>query len=121
MGYDPTDMILETLTNGSIETRFGSKTELEALITKAHTENMQVYADIVINITAAVSLRLIRLQAQAHGQIFQVLLQVNFKEATMTFTKTRTEIMMKGLSVAFRICVMPILMYKIGYGSVKIL
>jgi hypothetical protein len=34
--------------NGTIETRFGSKTELVNLITKAHTENIQVY-DIVLN------------------------------------------------------------------------
>jgi len=51
MGYDPTDYydFGNYNQNGSIETRFGSRTELEALITKAHAENMQVYADIVIN------------------------------------------------------------------------
>lgn len=51
MGYDPTDYydFGNFNQNGSIETRFGSRTELEALITKAHAENMQVYADIVIN------------------------------------------------------------------------
>ena len=51
MGYDPTDYydFGDFNQNGSTETRFGSRAELEALITKAHAENMQVYADIVIN------------------------------------------------------------------------
>jgi len=51
MGYDPCDYFDfgNYNQNGSTETRFGSRTELEALITKAHTENMQVFADIVIN------------------------------------------------------------------------
>ncbi|WP_343610048.1 alpha-amylase [Chryseobacterium oranimense] len=51
MGYDPTDYydFGNFNQNGSVETRFGSRAELEALITKAHAENMQVYADIVIN------------------------------------------------------------------------
>ena len=51
MGYDPTDYydFGNYNQNGSVETRFGSRTELEGLITKAHAENMQVYADIVIN------------------------------------------------------------------------
>ncbi|OCA70613.1 alpha-amylase [Chryseobacterium artocarpi] len=51
MGYDPTDYydFGNFNQNGSVETRFGSRIELEALITKAHAENMQVYADIVIN------------------------------------------------------------------------
>jgi alpha-amylase len=49
MGYDPTDYFDfgNYNQNGTIETRFGSKTELVNLITKAHTENIQVYADIV--------------------------------------------------------------------------
>jgi alpha-amylase len=48
MGYDPTDYFDfgNYNQNGTIETRFGSKTELVNLITKAHTENIQVYADI---------------------------------------------------------------------------
>ena len=51
MGYDPTDYFDfgDYNQNGTIETRFGSKTELVSLITKAHTEDMQVYADIVLN------------------------------------------------------------------------
>jgi alpha-amylase len=51
MGYDPTDYFDfgNYNQNGTIETRFGSKTELVNLITKAHTENIQVYADIVLN------------------------------------------------------------------------
>jgi alpha-amylase len=46
MGYDPTDYFDfgNYNQNGTIETRFGSKTELVNLITKAHTENIQVYA-----------------------------------------------------------------------------
>jgi alpha-amylase len=44
MGYDPTDYydFGNFNQNGSVETRFGSRAELEALITQAHTENMQV-------------------------------------------------------------------------------
>jgi alpha-amylase len=51
MGYDPCDYFDfgNFNQNGSLETRFGSKTELVNLITAAHTENMKVYADIVIN------------------------------------------------------------------------
>lgn len=51
MGYDPTDYydFGNFNQNGTIETRFGSKTELTALIDAAHNENMQVYADIVLN------------------------------------------------------------------------
>ena len=51
MGYDPTDYydFGNYNQNGSLETRFGSKTELVNLITKAHAENIKVYADIVIN------------------------------------------------------------------------
>jgi alpha-amylase len=43
MGYDPTDYFDfgNYNQNGTIETRFGSKTELVNLITKAHTENIQ--------------------------------------------------------------------------------
>ncbi len=51
MGYDPTDYfdLGEYNQNGTVETRFGSKTELTSLINAAHTENMKVYADIVLN------------------------------------------------------------------------
>ena len=51
MGYDPYDYFDfgEFNQNGSIETRFGSKTELLSLINKAHSKNIQVFADIVLN------------------------------------------------------------------------
>ncbi|WP_264565253.1 alpha-amylase [Flavobacterium sp. N3904] len=51
MGYDPTDYFDfgDYNQNGTVETRFGSKAELVSLITKAHAENIKVYADIVIN------------------------------------------------------------------------
>jgi alpha-amylase len=51
MRYDPTDYLDfgDFNQNGSVETRFGSKTELVNLITKAHAKNTKVYADIVIN------------------------------------------------------------------------
>src|SRR5215203_5278153 len=51
MGYDPFDYYDFGNYNqmGSTETRFGSKTELQTVITNAHAKNMQVYADIVIN------------------------------------------------------------------------
>lgn len=51
MGYDPTDYfdLGDYQQNGTIETRFGSKNELVTLINEAHNQNMQVYADIVLN------------------------------------------------------------------------
>ncbi|WP_420315888.1 alpha-amylase [Ekhidna sp.] len=51
MGYDPTDYFDfgDYNQNGTVETRFGSKTELQSLISTAHAENMEVYADIVLN------------------------------------------------------------------------
>lgn len=51
MGYDPTDYfdLGEFNQNGTIETRFGSKSELLSLIDEAHDENMLVFADIVLN------------------------------------------------------------------------
>lgn len=51
MGYDPFDYydFGEHNQMGSVETRFGSRTELVQLITQAHNKNIQVYADIVIN------------------------------------------------------------------------
>jgi len=51
MGYDPFDYFDLGQYNqmGSIETRFGSNTELSSLITNAHNNNIQVYADIVLN------------------------------------------------------------------------
>jgi alpha-amylase len=36
--------------NGTIETRFGSKTELVNLITKAHTENIQYMQTLSLNL-----------------------------------------------------------------------
>lgn len=51
MGYDPYDYFDFGQYNqkGSIETRFGSNTELASLITTAHANNLQVYADMVLN------------------------------------------------------------------------
>ncbi len=51
MGYDPTDYFDfgNYNQNGSVETRFGSKTELVTLITTAHNYGIQVFADIVLN------------------------------------------------------------------------
>jgi alpha-amylase len=51
MGYDPFDYYDFGNYNqmGSTETRFGSRTELESLMTTARNYNIQVYADIVIN------------------------------------------------------------------------
>jgi alpha-amylase len=51
MGYDPFDYFDFGNYNqmGSTETRFGSRVELETLITNARNKNIQVYADIVVN------------------------------------------------------------------------
>ena len=51
MGYDPTDYFDfgDFNQNGTVETRFGSRTELESLISTAHSQNVKVFADIVIN------------------------------------------------------------------------
>ena len=50
MGYDPSDYfdLGEFDQHGTIETRFGSRAELEALIKKAHDLELEVIADIVI-------------------------------------------------------------------------
>ncbi len=51
MGYDPTDYFDfgNYNQNGSVETRFGSRTELESLIATAHGQNVKVFADMVLN------------------------------------------------------------------------
>ena len=51
MGYDPFDYYDFGNYNqmGSTETRFGSKSELQSLITTAHNNGLSVIADIVIN------------------------------------------------------------------------
>jgi len=53
MGYDPYDFydLGEFDQRGSIPTWFGTRNELEALIKTAHDNNMQVYADMVLNHT----------------------------------------------------------------------
>lgn len=51
MGYDPFDYFDfgQYDQMGTVETRFGSKTELSSLISAAHSEGLEVYADIVLN------------------------------------------------------------------------
>ncbi len=51
MGYDPFDYydFGEYNQMGSVETRFGSRAELETLINSAHSNGLSVIADIVIN------------------------------------------------------------------------
>ncbi|SIT02087.1 alpha-amylase [Zobellia uliginosa] len=51
MGYDPSDYFDfgEFDQHGTVETRFGSRQELETLIGKAHGKGLEVIADIVIN------------------------------------------------------------------------
>jgi alpha-amylase len=73
MGYDPTDYydFGNFNQNGSVETRFGSRAELEALITQAHTENMQVYADIVINHNSGGQSEANPYTEPIHGPIFR--------------------------------------------------
>ncbi|TYP72219.1 alpha-amylase [Aquimarina intermedia] len=50
MGYDPSDYfdVGEFEQHGTIETRFGSRAELEGLINTAHQNNIEVIADIVL-------------------------------------------------------------------------
>jgi alpha-amylase len=51
MGYDPSDYFDfgNHFQQGTTETRFGSRTELENLIATAHDNNIEVIADIVLN------------------------------------------------------------------------
>jgi len=51
MGYDPSDYFDfgEFDQHGTIETRFGSRAELESLIANAHANDLEVIADIVLN------------------------------------------------------------------------
>jgi len=51
MGYDPFDYFDfgEFNQHGTVETRFGSRTELETLISTAHANGINVIADIVLN------------------------------------------------------------------------
>lgn len=51
MGYDPSDYydLGEFQQHGTVPTRFGTRSELEKLITKAHSVDLEVIADIVIN------------------------------------------------------------------------
>jgi alpha-amylase len=50
MGYDPSDYydLGEYFQHGTTETRFGSRTELDNLIAKAHSNSIEVIADIVM-------------------------------------------------------------------------
>ncbi|MGB5435562.1 MAG: alpha-amylase [Maribacter sp.] len=50
MGYDPSDYydFGEYFQHGTTKTRFGSRTELENLIAKAHSNSIEVIADIVM-------------------------------------------------------------------------
>ncbi|HWZ02434.1 MAG TPA: alpha-amylase family glycosyl hydrolase, partial [Mucilaginibacter sp.] len=51
MGYDPYDYFDFGTYNqmGSVTTRFGNLTDLNTLISNAHSHNIQVYADMVLN------------------------------------------------------------------------
>jgi len=51
MGYDPSDYFDfgEFNQHGTIPTRFGTRAELETLIASAHSANLEVIADIVLN------------------------------------------------------------------------
>ncbi len=53
MGYDPYDYydLGEIDQKNSVPTWFGTKLQLQELITEAHLNNMQLYADIVLNHT----------------------------------------------------------------------
>ena len=50
MGYDPSDYydLGEYFQHGTVETRFGSRAELDNLIARAHDNNIEVIADIVM-------------------------------------------------------------------------
>ncbi len=51
MGYDPSDYFDfgNFMQHGTVETRFGSREELESLIETAHSNDIEVIADIVLN------------------------------------------------------------------------
>src|ERR1051325_2755242 len=54
MGYDPYDYydLGNIDQRGAVETWFGSRRELEALIGEAHRHGLQVYADLILNHTS---------------------------------------------------------------------
>lgn len=51
MGYDPSDYFDfgEFMQHGTVPTRFGTRSELETLIATAHSKDVEVIADIVLN------------------------------------------------------------------------
>lgn len=51
MGYDPSDYFDfgEFMQHGTVPTRFGTRSELETLIANAHSNNLEVIADIILN------------------------------------------------------------------------
>lgn len=111
MGYDPTDYFDfgDYNQNGTVETRFGSKTELVNLITKAHTENMKVYADIVINHNSGGQSEANLFTGTIPGLILMESLQENLRGPILIFIKIVMVIMMKVPLEDSRIYVMQIL------------
>jgi alpha-amylase len=94
MGYDPTDYFDfgNYNQNGTIETRFGSKTELVNLITKAHTENIHMQT---LSLTSGGQLENNPYTGTQTYTNFTGVAPENFLEQVLTFIKIHTQTMTK--------------------------
>jgi alpha-amylase len=119
MGYDPTDYydFGNFNQNGSVETRFGSRAELEALITQAHTENMQVYADIVINHNSGGQSEANPYTGTNTWTNFSGVASGKFTRNYNDFYKNAYGNNDEGALAVFRIFAMPIPMYRLALGK----
>lgn len=74
MGYDPADYFDfgDFEQHGTVETRFGNRAELEALIQTAHSYNVAVIADMVINHNSGGELESNQFQGEQTYTLFNV-------------------------------------------------
>ena len=74
MGYDPADYFDfgDFEQHGTVETRFGNRAELDALIEKAHSNNIAVIADMVINHNSGGELEFNQFQGEQTYTLFNV-------------------------------------------------
>ena len=119
MGYDPTDYFDfgNFNQNGTTETRFGSKTELTSLITAAHTENIKVYADIVINHNSGGASEYNQYTKTNTWTNFTGVKSGLFKRTQHDFHPNWVHSSDEGAFGGFRICVMKFHSYRTGFGN----